>query len=433
MTKVSKNLKSGTFSHFFHFFTVFTGIFLVMTILILQIMKFGVYSSADSSLKSVSNNATDYAEKTMERMISLYGSSDKPNTSSNEKAKPLNDLTANMDIVLFSKDGTVLNPFDTFSAFHSFSLHRRVLNEIVTTSSTNLYGHEETYHTITLKIKSPNYPEIAYMMVVVNVEQLEEANTRYEKIIIIIMVIFWLISIGASIYLANWSRKPILESYEKQKEFVENASHELRTPLAVLQNRLESLFRKPETTIIDNSESIASSLEEVRNMRILTTNLLNLARRDDGLKPELAQINPTFFDDIFKNYELIAEDNGKHLTVTNLLSKSIKSDKTLLKQLMTILFDNAMKYTEEDGHISITIDASDKLFYFTIKDDGPGINEADKKKIFDRFYRVDKARTRQKGGFGLGLSLAYQIVESLKGTIEVKDNKPKGTVFEVRI
>lgn len=108
------------------------------------------------------------------------------------------------------------------------------------------------------------------------------------------MILFWLISILASIYLANWSSKPILESYEKQKMFVENASHELRTPLAVLQNRLETLFRKPNESILDNSEAIASSLEEVRNMRILTTNLLNLARRDDGIKPEIVEISSRF-------------------------------------------------------------------------------------------------------------------------------------------
>ena len=73
------------------------------------------------------------------------------------------------------------------------------------------------------------------------------------------------------------------------------------------------------------------------------------------------------------------------------------------------------------------------LLFLKVSDNGPGISTADKKKIFDRFYRVDKARTRQTGGFGLGLSLAKQITEALKGTIVVKDNKPKGTIFEVKI
>ena len=111
----------------------------------------------------------------------------------------------------------------------------------------------------------------------------------------------------------------------------------------------------------------------------------------------------------------------------------IKTDKTLLKQLMTILFDNALKYTDEDGVIELTISANDRNLFLKVSDNGPGISTADKKKIFDRFYRVDKARTRQTGGFGLGLSLAKQITEALKGTIAVKDNKPKGTIFEVKI
>ena len=220
---------------------------------------------------------------------------------------------------------------------------------------------------------------------------------------------------------------------EKQKAFVENASHELRTPLAVIQNRLEVLFRKPESTILDNSENIASSLDEVRNMRLLTTNLLNLARRDDGIKPEIETLEPAFFDTVFTNYAMIAEENEKGFTAQNQVGRPIQTDKTLLKQLMTILFDNAIKYTEDDGHVTFTVRTNDRYLYICVADNGPGISDSDKKKIFDRFYRVDKARTRQKGGFGLGLSLAQQIVLALKGTIVVKDNQPKGTIFEVKI
>ena len=220
---------------------------------------------------------------------------------------------------------------------------------------------------------------------------------------------------------------------EKQKAFVENASHELRTPLAVIQNRLEVLFRKPESTILDNSENIASSLDEVRNMRLLTTNLLNLARRDDGIKPEIETLEPAFFDTVFTNYAMIAEENEKGFTAQNQVGRPIQTDKTLLKQLMTILFDNAIKYTEDDGHVTFTVRTNDRHLYISVADNGPGISDSDKKKIFDRFYRVDKARTRQKGGFGLGLSLAQQIVLALKGTIVVKDNQPKGTIFEVKI
>ena len=274
---------------------------------------------------------------------------------------------------------------------------------------------------------------IKYAAVLINTSQLEQASQKHEQLIVVVMASFWILSLIASLYLARVSVRPLLESMQKQQSFVENASHELRTPLAVLQNRLETLFRKPEATIMDVSESIASSLEEVRNMRFLTTNLLNLARRDDGIKPELAEVPTSFFNTTFTNYEMIASENDRVFRFENRIHRTIVTDQLLLKQLMTILFDNAIKYTEEDGEIDFMISATDRNLYLLVSDNGVGISAEDKKKIFDRFYRVDKARTRQKGGFGLGLSLAKQIVDALKGTIAVKDNKPKGTIFEVKI
>lgn len=121
----------------------------------------------------------------------------------------------------------------------------------------------------------------------------------------------------------------------------------------------------------------------------------------------------------------------KHL-LKNQTNRTFKSDKTLLKQLMTILFDNAIKYTGDDGEIIFTVKTTDKQLILQVADNGPGIANEDKEN-FRSFYRVDKARTRQSGGFGLGLSLAQQIVHSLKGTVVVKDNTPKGTIFEVKL
>ena len=108
---------------------------------------------------------------------------------------------------------------------------------------------------------------------------------------------------------------------------------------------------------------------------------------------------------------------------TGLAAITLKDDDQLIE----------VKYTEDDGHVTFTVRTNDRQLYISVADNGPGISDSDKKKIFDRFYRVDKARTRQKGGFGLGLSLAQQIVLALKGTIVVKDNQPKGTIFEVKI
>ena len=252
-------------------------------------------------------------------------------------------------------------------------------------------------------------------------------------VIVTTMITFWLLSVIISLYLANWTLRPILAAYEKQKEFVENASHELRTPLAILQNRLELLFQKPTATIIDESENISESLSEVRNMRLLTSNLLNLARRDSGIRIEPEATTTTYFENIFNSYEMLAENAGKKFSGHLKLDGTINLDQALIKQLLTILFDNALKYTGDEGEISVDVQKNGGFLVFAVADNGEGISDEDKKKIFDRFFRVDKARTRQKGGLGLGLSLAKQIVEAYNGKITVEDNKPKGTKFIIRI
>ncbi|HEP1430904.1 TPA: sensor histidine kinase, partial [Streptococcus pyogenes] len=140
-----------------------------------------------------------------------------------------------------------------------------------------------------------------------------------------------------------------------------------------------------------------------------------------------------FFNAIFENYELVAKEYRKIFYFQNQVNRSLRMDKALLKQLITILFDNAIKYTDKNGIIEIIVKTTDKNLLISVIDNGPGITDEEKKKIFDRFYRVDKARTRQTGGFGLGLALAQQIVMSLKGNITVKDNDPKGSIFEVKL
>lgn len=411
-----------------------------MTVIILQIMRFGLYSTVDTNLQNAAYNANDYVARTMKRSDSLqvddsdYESFFADENGSKLKSALNGETLTNVSVLLYDKKGKILNALDAFLQFGalSYSLDEDSIGEIKEEKIKTIFGQNEKYHVLTVKVDDADYPAIKYATFLISVRQLDEANERYVTITITVMVIFWMISILASIYLANWTCKPILESYEKQKAFVENASHELRTPLAVLQNRLEGLFRRPNDTILDNSESIAASLDEVRNMRFLITNLLNLARRDDVLKVDLEMIQLTMFDEVFENYSLIAEESNRIFIGQNLATHPIKSDRVLLKQLMTILFDNAIKYTDEDGVVEFTVKTTERHTIITVADNGIGISDSDKLKIFDRFYRVDKARTRQKGGFGLGLSLAQQIVDALKGTITVKDNTPKGTIFEVR-
>lgn len=450
-------VNTDKFSYFIRYFAVFTIIFGLITVIIFQLMRSTMYQRIDDSLIRVKDApamivgfaiARTYDQNVEMVIDSSTTNESSPDTSSSGKVKeeiPPKSIGgnhemkfgANTHVLLYSKNESLLNP-DNFTGLSEFKVDKSSLGEIKEVTIESPFGSEEHYRYISIELSEADLGyysdyDIACATVLINVTQIKSSISTYESTVLIVMISAWLVSIFASIYLSNISMKPILISYQKQKDFVENASHELRTPLAVLQNRLESLFRNPEATILDSSESIGSSLEEVRNMRLLTTNLLNLARRDDGLKADLVEVPASYFDEIFENYSIVAEENGKTLTVNNLIHQTVRTDKVLLKQLLTILFDNAIKYSDEDGVITLTANVKERQLYFTVADNGLGISDSDKKKIFDRFYRVDKARTRQKGGFGLGLSLAKQIIKTLNGHITVRDNKPKGTVFEVRL
>ncbi len=133
MNKIKLFLKSGSFDHFFHFFTVFTSIFVIMTFIILQIMRFGVYSTVDNSLNLVAKHSTLYADKAMEQ-ISLFNFDNQNfnEATSRYKSSLITDPVGNTDIILYSADGTILNPFDAFSNLNYFKLNPHQLNKIVT-------------------------------------------------------------------------------------------------------------------------------------------------------------------------------------------------------------------------------------------------------------------------------------------------------------
>lgn len=430
--KIKNNWYAEDFSYFIRNFGVFTLIFSAMTLIILQVMHSSLYTSVDEKLLALSNNPQNVIQLAVNRASENLKDINGGDVSSNSDKKVT--ISSNTEVILLDSNLNQLVTGNRFLGLDKITFNKKDLNHIRQLHVINSYGQDEVYRAVLTEMNIDTVStNIKYAAVLINTNQLEQISQNHEQLIVVVMASFWILSILASLYLARVSVKPLMESIQKQKSFVENASHELRTPLAVLQNRLETLFRKPEATIMESSESIASSLEEVRNMRFLTTNLLNLARRDDGIKPELAEVEPDFFNTTFTNFEMIASENNRVFRFENRIHRTIITDKLLLKQLMTILFDNAVKYTEEEGDIYFEISTTERNLYLTVADNGIGISAVDKKKIFDRFYRVDKARTRQKGGFGLGLSLAKQIADALKGSIGVKDNKPNGTIFEVKI
>ena len=448
-SKIIKFLKSDA-KNFLHFFLAFTGLFLVLTAIILNVTRAGMYQSTDKnitdSIKQPHLLVIQGSHKLNSDNVGAPDSSNDTNNNS-QSGRPL--INPGNYIILFDKNGKVLNSgADTLaSTFPNLKMNMDFLENI---GMTTLEGR--SYRTMLIKVSDHdkvaeyyyNYSvsnltttvtatEVDYIQVFQNVDQIQGSVASTNQIVIITMIIFWFLSLFISIYLSQLMMRPIVDALDKQKSFVSNASHELRTPLAILQNRLELVFQNPMDTIIDQSENISASLNEVRNMKLLTSNLLDMAKQDRQLKVSLETVEKSFFLEIFDNYKMLAADAGKSFTGSVKLDKAVKVDPDLTRQLLTIFFDNALKYTGSDGVVHIEITRNLQNLVMSISDNGVGIPAKDKKQIFDRFYRVDEARTRGKTGLGLGLSLAHQIVEQMKGKITVADNKPQGTVFTIRI
>jgi len=240
---------------------------------------------------------------------------------------------------------------------------------------------------------------------------------------------------GIGYVLSGGAMKPVREAYERQRQFAADASHELRTPLAVVLASADLLRSDTSITSPFLKQVIEDVRDEVKKMTKLVGDLLTVARTDGKAN----QLKISHMDIVSAARQTVrimrpfAEK--KDIVIEEVLPKKLEiyADEQKIRQLILILVDNAVKYTQEHGKIKVSLMAEKGEIHLTVADNGIGIEPEHRERIFDRFYRVDKARTRQKGGFGLGLSLAKQIVDALRGTISVKDNKPRGTIFEVKV
>ena len=195
-----------------------------------------------------------------------------------------------------SAEGEILNQDglgDIYSQITSLDLSTETLDEVEEVTITD---ESQEYHFRTITSTAPeNTGNVAYITVLSNTDQIDNAVANFQQILIVSLIFFWVISIGIAYYLSRVNMKPILKSWRKQQEFVENASHELRTPLTIIQNNLDHLFTKPNAKIIDESESIAQALNETRRLTGLTTDLLTIARGDANeqtLDLKLTDIQP---------------------------------------------------------------------------------------------------------------------------------------------
>ncbi|HEY4552837.1 MAG TPA: ATP-binding protein [Bacillaceae bacterium] len=221
-----------------------------------------------------------------------------------------------------------------------------------------------------------------------------------------------------------------LESnFEKQEQFVSNASHELKTPLTVIESYASLLKRRGKSQPELFDESVEAIHSEANRMKELTQQLLLLARHDAKWDVDLQEVE--LQEVAVQSVNMFRTAYARDISLDLAGDPRVKADLPKLKQLLFILMDNAQKYS--DAPISVTVRAEDGYGVLEVSDRGIGIPEKELEKVFDRFYRVDKARTRKSGGVGLGLSLAKELAGVMNADIRLTSQEGKGTIAVIRL
>lgn len=220
------------------------------------------------------------------------------------------------------------------------------------------------------------------------------------------------------------------EGFAAQRQFTGNAAHELRTPLALMQAQLE-LFSAEHPNVLPETASFLRLLrEQTERMNQMTKTLLEMSELRTVPCADRIEVAP-MIDEIFTDFAQLAERNG--ITLESAGNGIITGSDTLIYRMLFNLTENAIRYNRPDGTVCITVTSEEKQLVIRVADTGCGIPEQYRESIFQPFFRVDKSRSRENGGVGLGLSLVWEIATLHGGDVRVEKSSEKGTTIAVKL
>ena len=409
-------------------FIIFTAILLVFDLIIYHEVAYSLYNSVDKELETSASRVIDMPqpEKPDDKGEKVFNKDFEKIERKNQALNPrLIRIERNEDGEIQNTDelGAISNYVD------EISFNNTTLNTVYNLQIQNEYNYR------CINFEEEKDGEKIYVQVLANVDGEAVTLANMKNTLIFGTVVLVVVSMVVSYVLSKKAIEPMMVAYKKQTEFVQNASHELRTPLAIIQAKQELLLTEPNAKIIDKSEDINLTLKETRRLTKLISELMELARNDDSnkiLEKQDTDLNK-LIKEIAKPYIDIAKMQEKEIKLDLNYNKTIKINQSKINQLMVIMLDNAVKYTNSGDTITIKTYDKDSKCNIEVQDTGIGISDESINHIFERFYRDDKARSRQTGGNGLGLSIAKTIVTLHGGTIKALHNNPKGTIIKVRI
>ena len=221
-------------------------------------------------------------------------------------------------------------------------------------------------------------------------------------------------------------------SFDQLRRFTADASHELRTPLAIIRGIGEVGLGEPRTPI-EYKEAMGSMLEEVDRLTNLVDTLLRLSHGDAGtvrLMKEPVDLGH-LANEVVSSLMILAEERGQRLRMELSDHVCVSADRLVLREAVANIIDNAIKYSRTGGTIDVRVHVRHEQAILEIADEGPGIAPEHRQRIFDRFFRLDEARSRDSGGTGLGLAIAKWAVEANGGDITVEDDARRGSMFRI--
>ena len=277
-----------------------------------------------------------------------------------------------------------------------------------------------------------------HIQIIRNIDSEMFSISKLISIILFLGIISLIFIYMISLYLTKKALVPIETAWKNQAKFIQDASHELRTPITIVSSKLESLLKKPESTIGDEAETVAIAMKETRRLKKMVNDLLSLTKEDGIVQLNKENLDlKTLIDEITEDYFDIAEYQDKEFSC-DILTKNteVYTDKNKFKQILRIFIDNAFKYTKPGDSIGVVVkedeDDKDKLI-ISVNDSGIGISKEDLPNLFDRFFRSDNVRNKDIDGSGIGLSIADVTAKNIGVEIGVTSEYGKGSSFFIKI